>query len=408
MKKILLIEDDQIVANIYRNKLSVEGYHVEVALDGEIGLELVKSYKPDAVILDLMLPKITGVDLMRQIRAEKEFEKTPVIVFSNTYLTNMVQEAWKAGATKCLSKANCTPRQVIDVVKNTIGAGAVTPPVGKSSVTATAVAAKSTKSGNTAATNTASTGDVDAEFTADLRRTFIESLPSTLTTLRALLKGLIKADSEMARLKQVHELYRRIHALTGNAGLAGLQHISQMADAIEALLKELYEKPSNITASTLRTVANSIDFLGYLFEHGTLPDKQDIAPANILVVDDEAISRRAVVYALEKAKLKSVTVEDTAVALNLLSENAFDLVFLDVDMPGMNGFELCTKLRALPSHKKTPVVFVTSLTDFESRTNSTMSGGNDFIAKPFLFIELAVKALVYVLRSKVEPPKKTA
>jgi len=412
MKKILLIEDDQIVANIYRNKLSVEGYQVEVALDGEVGLELVKAYKPDAVILDLMLPKITGVDLMRQIRAEKEFEKTPVIVFSNTYLTNMVQEAWKAGATKCLSKANCTPRQVIEVVRNTIGtpSGAPIPSAaGKPPTTATTSAPRNpTAPVVVAGSATASSGDADAEFTADLRRTFIESLPATIVTLRALLKGLIKADSEMARLKQVHELYRRIHALTGNAGLAGLQHISQMADAIEALLKELYEKPANITASTLRTVATSIDFLGYLFEHGVQPDKQDIPPANILVVDDEAISRRAVVYALEKARLKSVTVEDPTVALNLLTENSFDLVFLDVDMPGMNGFELCTKLRALPAHKKTPVVFVTSLTDFESRANSTMSGGNDFIAKPFLFIELAVKALVYVLRGKVEPTRKAA
>jgi PleD family two-component response regulator len=153
-------------------------------------------------------------------------------------------------------------------------------------------------------------------------------------------------------------------------------------------------------------VASSIDFLGYLFEHGISPDKQDIPASNILVVDDEAISRRAVIYALEKARLKSVTVEDPTVALNLLGENSFDLVFLDVDMPGMNGFELCTKLRALPAHKKTPVVFVTSLTDFESRANSTMSGGNDLIAKPFLFIELAVKALVYVLRGKVEPTRK--
>ena len=61
------------------------------------------------------------------------------------------------------------------------------------------------------------------------------------------------------------------------------------------------------------------------------------------------------------------------------------------------------KVRTLPAYKKTPVVFVTSLNDFESRANSTMSGGNDFIAKPFLFIELAVKALVYILRAQLEP-----
>ena len=89
----------------------------------------------------------------------------------------------------------------------------------------------------------------------------------------------------------------------------------------------------------------------------------------------------------------------------MLAQNRFDLIFLDVDMPGMSGFELCTKLRQLPAHKKTPVIFVTGLTDFESRTNSTMSGGNDFIAKPFLFMELAVKALVYVLRGRLPAAK---
>ena len=72
-------------------------------------------------------------------------------------------------------------------------------------------------------------------------------------------------------------------------------------------------------------------------------------------------------------------------------------------MPGMTGFELCTKLRTLPLHKKTPVIFVTALTGFESRASSTMSGGNDFIAKPFLFIELAVKALLYILRARFVP-----
>jgi PleD family two-component response regulator len=93
------------------------------------------------------------------------------------------------------------------------------------------------------------------------------------------------------------------------------------------------------------------------------------------------------------------------VAYDLLAENRFDLIFLDVGMPGMSGFELCTRLRQLPAHKKTPVVFVTSLNDFESRASSTMSGGNDFIAKPFLFIELAVKALVCVLRGRLQSAK---
>jgi len=154
----------------------------------------------------------------------------------------------------------------------------------------------------------------------------------------------------------------------------------------------------------MRTVATVVDFLGIAFEKRDLLDKEKGRPTKVLVVDDEAISRRAVTYALEKAKLKSVAVEDPQVAYELLSEGPFDLVFLDVDMPGMNGFELCAKLRSLPAHKNTPVVFVTGLNDLENRANSMVSGGNDFIAKPFLFIELAVKALVYVMRGRLMTP----
>jgi DNA-binding response OmpR family regulator len=394
MKKILIIEDDQIVANVYSNKLAHEGYQTEVALDGENGLKVMRTFQPQMIIVDLMLPKMSGVEVIKQIRSEADFAKLPVIVFSNTYLTNMIQEAWKAGATKCLSKSSSSPKDVLDMVRQAIGPG-----VG---ITHAATLAPAPKPVTKAVTLP---NENDSAFQADLRKTFIDSLPATLISLRAGLQNFIKADNEMTRFKHIYELYRHVHGLNGNAGIAGLVQIAHMAGALEALLKELYEKPKNINPSTSRTVAAAVDFLGFLFERGTLPEKQEIPTANILIVDDEAISRRAVVYALEKAHLKSVNVEDPNVALKLLTENQFDLVFLDVDMPGMTGFELCTKLRSSAHNKKTPVVFVTSLSDFDNRTSSMMAGGNDFIAKPFLFIELTVKALIHVLRGKLQPVK---
>src|SRR5471032_2123188 len=127
MKKILIVEDNQVVANVYRNKLAVEGYQVEIAADGETGLKVMRTFKPDMIILDLMLPKMTGVDVIKQIRSEEDFSRLPVIVFSNTYLTNLIQEAWKAGATKCLSKASCSPKEVLDLVRNTIGESGAMP-----------------------------------------------------------------------------------------------------------------------------------------------------------------------------------------------------------------------------------------------------------------------------------------
>ena len=90
MKKILIIEDEQIVANVYRNKLVVEGYLAEIALDGESGLKLMRTFQPDAIVLDLILPKMSGIEVINKIRGEPEFSKLPIIVLSNTYLTNLI------------------------------------------------------------------------------------------------------------------------------------------------------------------------------------------------------------------------------------------------------------------------------------------------------------------------------
>jgi len=391
MKKILIIEDDPIVANVYRNKLAVEGYQAEVASDGETGLKALHAFQPNLVILDLMLPAMSGLDVIRAIRQEPEFAKIPIIVFSNTYLSNLIQEAWRAGANKCLSKASCLPKDILEVVRQTIGG------------TGAMLQARPSSAGELPVKPAGPAFGNDAEFQADLRKNFIAGLPNTLSALRQILQSIIKAENEAARLKQIYDLYRRIHALSGNAGLAGLTQIAHLSSAFEALLKEIYEKPKNLNASSKRTIASAVDFLGLLFERAPQPDKEDTTASKILVVDDEAISRRAVVYALEKARLKSINVEDPKEALRLLTDNEFDLIFLDVDMPEMSGYELCAKLRALPHLKTVPVVFVTNLNDFNNRMSSTMAGGNDFIGKPFLFIELTVKALIYIMRARLMP-----
>ncbi len=398
MKKILIIEDDQIVANVYSNKFKVEGYNVQIAHDGLAGVAAVESFNPDLIILDLMLPQLDGVEVMKRVRAMTDFEKTPILVFSNTYLSSTIKDAWKAGATKCFSKSGCTPKQVLDAVRSLIDA-----PVG--SISASPQMVK---------TATPAAPMIDAPIkmkmaepapAPDPEKEFTKQFPGILSDLRAEYQALVKAASEATRLHQLDAMNSSIHALVGSASVAGLTTIARVADATEALLRELTEHPENLNPSTLRTVAGAIDFIEFVFKRGKAQDLKPNFVTSILVVDDELLSRRAVTHALEKAKLQSTDIDDPIAALKLLTENQFDLVVLDADMPGMNGFELCAKLRGLPEHKKTPVMFVTSLNDFEARANSTMAGANEFIAKPFLFIELALKALVFVLRHRIESSK---
>jgi CheY-like chemotaxis protein len=404
-----MIEDDLLVANIYSNRFRTEGYLVECARDGETGKDMVLALKPDLVVLDLILPKINGVEVLKFIRGHSELKAIPVIVFSNMYLANTVQEAWKAGATKCLSKIDCPPKQLVQVVNEMLAAAAPRPapaaPAGPSAVALppgyTALPPGHVPAPPPRLASALPEKVSDEAFEADLRRTFLEGGPQTVAALRGLLVAFGKGGNDAERLARLQELGRQVRLLCGNAGIVGMVSMARLAAALEALLKDLHEKPRNINASTLRTLAQTVDFLGALFEHGVSDQGSELALANTLVVDDQVISRRAVTHSLDRAGLKSVNVEDPQVALQLLAENQFDLVILDVEMPGMNGFELCGKLRALPQHASTPVVFVTGYTDFESRAKSIMSGGNDLIAKPFLFMELAVKALTHLLRRRL-------
>lgn len=456
MNRLLIIEDDPIIARIYQSRLAKEGYEIEVATDGQSGFYRIHEYRPDAVLLDLMLPKINGVDILKKIRAQAQFQRIPIIVFTNAYVPNMIQESFAAGATQVFNKATLTPRQIVDALQNAFAllgnsppraatpappdagpaaagdtgfqtsiaqsfsnapfhegapsagpaAGTAAPPPGavasfpsprvlpNSGTTSTVPSPAIRLAAETARMN-------DDEFQADLLHSFLQAAPDTLAGLRKSLQDFSKAQDETSRQPPLLELFRKVHTLTGSAGIAGLHAVSKMAAALEVLLKDLYDKPKNLNTSTLRTVANSIDFISELFKKGLDPSWDSAEPVNILVVDDELLSRRAITYALEKTGLKSVSVEDPQVALNLATETTFNLIFLDVQMEGMDGFDLCTRIRALPTNRTTPVIFVTSLTDFRSRARSTLSGGTDLIAKPFTFIELGVKALTYVLRGQL-------
>ncbi|MCS7091136.1 MAG: response regulator [Verrucomicrobiota bacterium] len=390
MNKVLFIENDAVVAGIYRNKLSMEGFQVEVVSDGETGLQRARETAPDVILLDLMLPKLTGLEVIRILRADPAFQTTPIIVLTGTYLTSMVQEAWKAGATKCLAKANTTPKILVDTLRSMLQP---TPRAEVRPQPDRPLAAEPVRSGLLAP---------DEDFQAELRRDFLQQLPQTLGVFRQHLQAINRAASASERLHQLQELQHRMRAFAGSAGLVGLSGLSRVADLFEALLRELVGKPEAWTVSTLRTVAAAVDCLHWLAQRCHLPEVQNLPQATALVVEDEPLARRAVTHALEKARIRTVAVENAETALNLAAENRFDLVILDVDLPGMNGFALCTQLRRSPAFGHTPVLFVTSLNDLQARSSSTMSGGNDFIAKPFLFTELALKALMFTLRYQVE------
>ncbi len=121
MKKILIIEDEEILLNLLEQKLSQLGYSVEVAENGEIGLVKMKENKPDLILLDVVMPKMDGFEVMEAMNKEEELKKIPVIIISNSGQPVEIDKAKKLGASDWLVKTDFDPKEVIDKVKNQLG-----------------------------------------------------------------------------------------------------------------------------------------------------------------------------------------------------------------------------------------------------------------------------------------------
>ena len=121
MKTILFIEDESALQKTFGEILNQEGYQIFSALDGEIGLRLAKEKKPDLILLDLILPKINGFEVLQKIKEDKETKDIPVIVLTNLERIEDVDKAIELGATTYLIKANYNLEEVMEKIKKALG-----------------------------------------------------------------------------------------------------------------------------------------------------------------------------------------------------------------------------------------------------------------------------------------------
>jgi len=367
MKKILIVENDAMIAAVFRGKFTRNGLDVLVAQDGKEGLEQITAWKPDLVILDLMLPRVGGLSLLRSLRTSGPVQDIPVIVYSNSFSKSTEAEARALGASHMLTKTETRPNQLMDIVMSVLYPAALAAPV------------------------------QEALNEQSERVQCRQTARHLLSEMRPLLKEFFSRND----VALLHTLHRKIHTFGANAWIAGLQRAAHLSDVLEMLLRVLCEHPKYITFSTDKTVLQAIECLGRMSDDSPVNEIPLQKPA-ILIVDDQEIALHAANLALKKAKLPAVGMTDPVEALNLLESTPFDLVLLDIDMPYLDGMELCTHLRTFPLHEKTPVVFFSQLSEVGYRIGSSAAGGSDFIGKPFLAIELTVKALVWLLNPPVQ------
>jgi DNA-binding response OmpR family regulator len=116
MKKILLVEDEAALQKTLGEALRKKGYEVKSALDGGLGLRLAKKEEPNLILLDLMLPKMHGLDVLRALREEKKTKNIPVVILTNMEDINEIETAIELGATTYLVKSNYNLDEVLDKI----------------------------------------------------------------------------------------------------------------------------------------------------------------------------------------------------------------------------------------------------------------------------------------------------
>jgi len=120
-KKILFIEDESALQKTFGEILRQEGYEMISALDGKTGLRLAKSEKPDLILLDLILPKMPGFDVLKKLKEDNETKDIPVIVLTNLEDIKDVDRAIELGATTYLVKAKYSLEEIVEKIKNALG-----------------------------------------------------------------------------------------------------------------------------------------------------------------------------------------------------------------------------------------------------------------------------------------------
>lgn len=408
MKRIMLVDDDPVVLKLYQDWLSRHEVEVTTASDGLAAINALRAGRPDVVVLDLMMPKLTGVDVLKFIRSDARLKALPVVVLSNSYMNHLAAEAATIGAQKALLKVRCSPPVLLGIINEVLAGG---PGAGDASdlLAAPAQSARGRSSSRRSnptgrlghRTEASEAGGATAGLQTRTREGFLKDARAICTALRSLCQAVVNAPTGAERNQCLQALYRKVHFLVAAAGLAECHSLAQMASAFEALLHELVGKPEAVSPSVLRTVASTVDFLALLFDCARDAEPEAPITAQALVVDDETVSNRFIVHALQLAHIKTRSTDDPRAALKMLQETAYDLVLLDIVMPVMDGFELCRRLRKLPGYEKTPVVYITGHADFEKRIQSVLSGGDDLISKPILLLELTVKAMAQLLKRRV-------
>ena len=251
MKKVFFVDDDVFVTQLYHHLLQAEGIQVCTANNGAKAIEWLHTEKPDLVVLDLHMPGIDGVDVLRFIRQNKRLKDLPVIVFSNGYIRELIAELGNLAVQKIIAKLQCTPKKLVKEIKELL-----------------------IEEQSKAVEQAGSSGlDATIGYMAEVPKS---ELPRHLNLLSSSPCPQTRRKCLVHINKIMHSTFQRALAM-GESLPCG-----QLTRALKTLLNDLYDHPDHVSEATMCTLTRGVKKLETLCAETSNPLNSEVALKDIL------------------------------------------------------------------------------------------------------------------------------
>ena len=230
---------------------------------------------------------------------------------------------------------------------------------------------------------------------------FLDPEPQQLDVLGQMINALQQAQDPLKQQELLLRAYLLTHALTPISEPRRERAAWQIRHSLEALLKKLMAQSTQPAATALFTAAKAVQVLQELHAAGPRGEAVFEWPIRILAVYDDPVTCGAMEGVLQSVFEGPQFAKDGMSAMALAGERAFDIVFIDVALQGIDGYAMCGMLRQIAMHHYTPVVLVTDWADALARADAKACGADDLISKPLLAVEVTLQSLILALRYRL-------
>ncbi|CAK0757715.1 Histidine kinase [Azospirillaceae bacterium] len=383
---ILIIEDDPIFSSIVTEMNHALGHKSIIATNGREGVHLARTYRPKGILLDLGLPDMDGIEVLHELKTAFDLRNIPVYIISGRvrdqslnskdilgYLHKPIdQEQLSTAIENIITQVEATNHVILVLSGEALKASDID---------------ELLKNRAALLKNTSRTLNIPAS----LKVIEVSSVDEALSHLQSGATTLITIDFQ--RNENIVETCRRLHHVAPNVPLI----LFGVKPLTEEETLSLTPYTSSIITRAPRAELRMLENIEHFLENAARPPERHHTPRlppfdkfrplilsgrNILVVDDDPRNLFVITSALEQAGAKVYNALSGTKALNYLNDNSPDLIFMDLMMPDLNGFETIRRIRNTPTKAGTPIVVLSAKAMRADREEAMISGADDFLAKP--------------------------